>query len=80
MAKSHCNCKTGVYVSFVGRLLPVSHCCVSIPFQGMGLDSHDDRAMFKKEVKVLKPFADKQRKAMEKLKKEEKKNAKKRKK
>ena len=46
----------------------------------MGLDSHDDRAMFKKEVKVLKPFADKQRKAMEKLKKEEKKNAKKRKK
>ncbi len=52
--------------------------CVSVPFhQGMGIESHDDRSVFKRELKNLKPFADKQRKAMEKLKREEKKIAKK---
>jgi len=46
----------------------------------MGITSHDDRNLFKKEVKNLKPFADKQKKLMEKQKKEEKKQAKKKKK
>lgn len=44
------------------------------------MDSHDDRNVFKREVKILKPFADKQKKTMERLKKEEKKQAKKKKK
>lgn len=42
--------------------------------------SHEDRALFKKEVKNLKPFADRQKKLLEKQRKEEKKNAKKKKK
>ena len=42
--------------------------------------SHDDRNLFKKEIKNLKPFADKQKKLMEKQRKEEKKQAKKKKK
>ncbi len=50
------------------------------PFKGMGMNSHDDRALFKKEIKILKPFAEKQKKIIEKQRKEEKKNAKKKKK
>ena len=46
----------------------------------MGVASHDDRAVYKKEVKNLKAFADKQKKLMEKQRKEEKKIAKKKKK
>ena len=46
----------------------------------MGMSSHDDRALFKKEVKNLKPYADKHKKMLEKQRKEEKKNAKKKKK
>lgn len=46
----------------------------------MGVASHDDRVLFKKEVKTLKPFADKQKKVIEKQRKEEKKHAKKKKK
>ena len=42
--------------------------------------SHDDRAIFKKEIKNLRPFADKQKKLLEKQRKEDKKNAKKKKK
>ena len=48
--------------------------------QGLGVDSHDDRSVFKREIKNLKPFADKQKKVLEKQRKEEKKNAKKKKK
>ena len=43
------------------------------------MSSHDDRALFKKEVKTLKPYADKQKKLLEKQRKEEKKSAKKKK-
>ncbi len=46
----------------------------------MGVTSHDDRNLFKKELKNLKPYADKQKKLIEKQKKEEKKLAKKKKK
>ena len=46
----------------------------------MGISSHDDRNLFKKEIKNLKPFADKQKKIIEKQRKEEKKLAKKKKK
>ncbi len=44
------------------------------------MTSHDDRNLFKKELKNLKPYADKQKKLIEKQKKEEKKLAKKKKK
>ncbi len=44
------------------------------------MSSHDDRAVFKKEVKTLKPFADKQKKLLDKQRKDEKKTAKKKKK
>ena len=48
--------------------------------QGLGMSSHDDRNLFKKEIKNLKPYADKHKKILEKQRKEEKKNAKKKKK
>lgn len=44
------------------------------------MSSHDDRNLFKKEIKNLKPYADKHKKVMEKQRKEEKKIAKKQKK
>ena len=46
----------------------------------MGIASNEDRLLFKKEVKNLKPYADRQKKLIEKLRKEEKKVAKKKKK
>ena len=48
-----------------------------VSLQGLGVDSDDDRSVFKREIKNLKPFADKQKKVLEKQRKEEKKNAKK---
>lgn len=48
--------------------------------QGLGMSSHDDRNLFKKEIKNLKPYADKHKKLLDKQRKEEKKNAKKKKK
>ena len=44
------------------------------------MNSPDDRNTFKKEIKILKPFADKQKKLLEKQRKEDKKLAKKKKK
>lgn len=44
------------------------------------MSSHEDRGIFKKEIKNLKPFADRQKKLIEKQRKEEKKSAKKKKK
>ncbi len=46
----------------------------------MGVSSQEDRNTLKKEVKVLKPYADRQKKLVEKQRKEEKKLGKKKKK
>ena len=43
------------------------------------MSSHDDRSILKKEVKALKPFADKQKKSVDKKRKEDKKQGKKKK-
>ena len=48
--------------------------------QAMGVASNDDRSILKREIKVLKPYADKQKKLLEKQRKDEKKQAKKKKK
>ena len=54
--------------------------CLFVCLQGMGVSSNEDRTVYKKEVKNLKPFADKQKKLIEKQRKEEKKIAKQKKK
>ena len=46
----------------------------------MGVASSDDRSILKREIKVLKPYADKQKKLLDKQRKDEKKQAKKKKK
>ena len=48
--------------------------------QAMGVASSDDRSILKREIKVLKPYADKQKKLLDKQRKDEKKQAKKKKK
>lgn len=50
------------------------------PSQTIGVTSSDDRAALKRELKVLKPYADKQKKLLDKQRKDEKKQAKKKKK
>lgn len=44
-----------------------------VPLKGMGVNSNDERKLFAKEVKTLKPYAEKLRKEHERQKKEEKK-------
>ena len=58
----------------------ISHMTMVSSLQGLGMSSHVDRNLFKKEIKNLKPYADKHKKILEKQRKEEKKNAKKKKK
>ena len=43
--------------------------------QGLGINSSDEKSVFRKEIKALRPFADKIKKEYEKAKKDEKKRA-----